>query len=80
LFAASPALTAHLDLAKLATPQLPGWDARRPFLTGRFLHEEAAQSSSSDRRESMPRVLETYPAQVQESLREWGRRERTSVA
>lgn len=70
---AQPELPAYVSGASCAAPQLPEWNARRPFLTGRFLYEAAVaeqQQGGAGRGEGRPAVLESYPAAVQESLRE----------
>ena len=70
LFALRPALPAYLSQGPASVPRLPEWDSRRPYLTGRFLYDAAVDSKGSSEA-SRPPALDTYPAGVQESLREW---------
>lgn len=70
LFAPRPALPAYLSQGPASVPRLPEWDSRRPYLTGRFLYDAAVDSKGSSEG-SRPPALDTYPAGVQESLREW---------
>ena len=74
LFADRPALPAYVTREAGPAPQLPDWDSRRPYLTGRFLFDAAlaAARSSPDAGDSLAaggsQVLESYPPSVQESL------------
>lgn len=76
LFSATPELPEYLKnvAGKPVVPELPAWNTRRPFLTGRFLHDAAVeqQGSKGGSRggDTRAQVLESYPAAVQESLRE----------
>lgn len=70
LFAPRPALPAYLQQGPSSAPRLPDWDSRRPYLTGRFLYDAAVDSKGSSSEASRPPALDTYPAGVQESLRE----------
>lgn len=78
LFSAQPQLPEYLKAGGAAgppsVPQLPAWNARRPYLTGRFLADAAGeqQGQAGPRAEEVrAQVLDGYPAAVQESLREW---------
>ena len=46
-------------------PQFASWDVSRPFLSGRFLYDSAASTSTTA---SAPPPLESYPPQAQESM------------
>lgn len=78
LFGLRPALPAYLEQGGVpGAPQLPAWDSGRPFLSGRFLLDKAQEQARSGGEggragSAGAAVLESYPAHVQESLRECG--------
>ena len=76
LFSQRPALPAYMAAGASAVPSLPDWDSRRPYLTGRFLYDAAVEGKGSSSEASRVPALDSYPAAVQESLREWRRRGR----
>ena len=49
-------------------PQFAPWDTSRPYLTGNFLFNNAAERASGRSPASPAQPLESYPPQVQESM------------